>query len=194
MVLYTTLLAVLATSAFAQTCLIKINTVGPVHAGMTIRQARQALAGTAFKLSEDSDKLAIFVVTRAGKPVMDLYPDQEQRASESSKIELIRVYDPACSTAEGVHPGMPLRDLEKYFGKLTRVARYEGEPTERAEFSKLPTWLDIQSSDAGIYPKGSRCADRFKDSATIQSLWVSHPIVNKIPEEPAFCTTPLEKK
>ena len=192
--LYTTLLALLASSVFAQTCLIKPNTVGAIHAGMTIRQARQALPGTAFKPSEDNDKLAIFVVTRAGKPVMDLYPDQEQRVTESSKIELIRVYDPACSTAEGVHPSMPLRDLEKYFGKLSRVAKYEGEPGERAEFSKLPSWLDIQSTGAGVYPPGKRCTDRFKDSATIESLWVSHPIDNKIPEDPNFCTTPIEKK
>jgi hypothetical protein len=161
---------------------------------MTIRQARQALPGTSFKLSEDKDQLAIFVVTRAGKPVMDLYPDQEQRATETSKIELIRVYDSACSTAEGVHPGTPLRDLEQYFGKLSRVAMYEGEPRERVEFSRTPSWLEIQSADAGIYPQGKRCTGRFKDSATIQSLWVSHPIENKIPEDPAFCSAPLEKK
>jgi hypothetical protein len=193
-VFYTTLLAVIATSVSAQTCLIKPNTVGPVHAGMSIRQARQALPGTAFKLSEDKDQLAIFVVTRAGKPLLDLYPNQEQRATESSKVELIRVYDPSCSTAEGVHPGTSLRDLEKYFGKLSRVAMYEGEPRERAEFSRTPSWLEIQSSDAGIYPTGKRCTDRFKDSATIQSLWVSHPIENKIPEDPAFCSTPLNPK
>jgi hypothetical protein len=184
----------MSASVFAQTCLVKPNTVGAVHAGMTIRQARQALEGTSFKASEDKDQLAIFVVTRAGKPVMDLYPDQERRASESSKIELIRVYDPACATAEGVHPGMPLRDLEKYFGKLLRVAMYEGEPTERAEFSKTPSWLEIQSSDAGIYARGMRCADRFKDSAVIESLWVSHPIDNKIPEDPGFCRTPVGRK
>ena len=98
--LYTTLLALLASSVCAQTCLIKPSTVGAIHAGMTIRQARQALPGTAFKPSEDNDKLAIFVVTRAGKPLMDLYPDQEQRVTEASKIELIRVYDPGCSTAK----------------------------------------------------------------------------------------------
>jgi hypothetical protein len=161
---------------------------------MTIRQARQALPGTSFKVSGDKDQLAIFVVTRTGKPVMDLYPDQEQRATESSKIELIRVYDPVCSTTEGVHPGTPLRDLEKYFGELSRVAMYEGEPRERVEFSKTPSWLEIQSADGGIYPQGKRCAGRFKDSATIQSLWVSHPIENKIAEDPAFCGTPLDKK
>jgi hypothetical protein len=193
-VFYTTLLAVVATSVSAQTCLIKPNTVGAIHGGMTIRQARQALPGTAFKPSEDKDQLTIFVITREGKPVMDLYPDQEDRVTEASKVELIRVYDPACSTAEGVHPGMPLRDLEKYFGKLSRMALYEGEPTERAEFSKLPSWLDIQSSDAGIYPQGKRCTGRFKDSATIQSLWVARPIQNKIPEDPAFCSAPLDKK
>jgi hypothetical protein len=189
-VLYTTLLLALAGSAFAQTCLIKVNTVGAVHAGMTMAQARAALSGATFKPSEDHDQLAIVIVTRAGKRVMDLYPDQDNR----SKLEMIRVYDPACSTAEGVHPGMALREVEKQFGKLTRVALYEGEPTERAEFPKTPSWLEIESRNAGIYPQGKRCTDRFKDSAMVDSLFVSGPIVNKIPEDPAFCSAPLEKK
>jgi hypothetical protein len=189
-VLYTTLLLALAGSAFAQSCLIKVNTVGAVHAGMTMTQARAALAGATLKPAEDHDQLAMFIATRAGKRVMDLYPDQDNR----SKLEMIRVYDPACSTAEGVHPGMPLRDVEKQFGKLTRVAMYEGQPNERAEFSKTPSWLEIESRNAGIYPQGKRCTDRFKDSATIESLWVAGPIENQIREDPGFCSAPLEKK
>jgi hypothetical protein len=180
----------LASPIFAQICLIKVNTVGALHAGMTIRQAREALPGATLKPAEDHDQLAIFVVTRAGKHVMDLYPDQDNR----SKLEMIRVFDPACATQEGVHPGMPLRDVEKQFGKLKRVAMYEGQPTERAEFSKTPGWLEIETRDAGIYPQGKRCTDRFKDSATIGSLWVAGPIENKIPEDPGFCSAPLDKK
>ncbi len=180
----------LASSAFAQTCLIKVKTVGAVHAGMTIRQARAALPGATFKPAEDHDQLAIFIVARAGKHVMDLYPDQDNR----SKLEMIRVFDPACATAEGVHPGMLLHDVEKQFGKLTRVAMYEGEPNERAEFSKTPSWLEIESRGAGIYPKGKRCTDRIKDSATVESLWVAGPILNKVPEDPGFCSAPLDQK
>jgi hypothetical protein len=187
---YTTLLLALASSIFAQNCLIKVNAVGAIHAGMTMTQARAALTGATFKPAEDRDQLAIVIVTRAGKRILDLYPDQDNR----SKLEMIRVYDPACSTAEGVHPGMTLRDVEKQFGKLERVAMYEGEPNERARFSKTPSWLEIESRDAGIYVQGKRCTDRFKDSATVQSLWVSGPIVNKIPDDPEFCSAPLEKK
>jgi hypothetical protein len=186
------LLPLAAFFARAETCTIRVNTVGAVHAGMTVRQAREVLAGTQFKQSEDIDKIAIFIVTRGATRLMDLYPYQEDGVKESSKIELVRVYDPACVTAEGVHAGMPLAEVQKRFGKLKRLTLNDGLPREIAEFEKVPSWLEIDAGDgsAGIYPKGMHCADRFKPSATVFSLWVSHPITEKFPEDPNFCGTP----
>ena len=189
---------ILAGAAFAQTsgCLIQPETVGPIHAGMTVAQVRQALRGATLKPSEDADRLPILTVIRDGLHTMDLYVDAGEGLKERSKIELIRVFDGACATRDGVHPGMPLREVAQHYGRLIRLMVTDTESREYAEFEKLPPWLGIQvgNGQAGIYPTGKRCTSNYTPSAHIASLWVSHAVTNKIPEDESTCNVPLPRR
>jgi hypothetical protein len=184
-------------AAQAAACVIRVDTAGPIHAGMTIRAARLALPGTVFKQTDEvgGGSIAFFAVTRASNRIMDLYPNQEDGIKETSKVELIRVYDPSCATVEGVHPGMPLIAVEGKFGNLKKLIVEQSEMCEYAQFDKLPSWLEIQvgRGDAGIYDPGQLCTQRYKAAAAVESLWVSHPLKNNLLNDDQFCKA-AEKK
>ena len=158
-------------------CLIQSRQAGPVRVGMTIDQARHVLRGATLELAEDADHMTILTVSRAGHRLLDLYPDADEPRTERASVIVIRVYDPNCATGEGVHPGAPLAEVEKRYGKLLRLERTEAESREYAEFEKLPSWLDVQAGygGAGLYADGKRCAYRYAPEAKIESLWVSKP-------------------
>jgi hypothetical protein len=185
------LFALCACAAVAQNraCVIEPDAVGPVHGGMTIAQARQALRGAVLKPSEDAENLPMLSVIQDGLHTMDLYYDIDDPAKERAKIELIRVYDGRCSTRDGVHPGMPLADIGRRYGRLKRLILTDVESREYAQFDNLPNWLEIQvgNGQAGIYPPGKRCTTNYNASAHIASLWVSHPITNKLPDDNSVC-------
>ena len=189
---------ILIGAAFAPNtaCLIQANTVGPVRAGMTVAQARQALRGATLKSSEDADRLPIVTVTQNGLHTMDLYLNASEAVNDRSKIEVIRVYDGGCATREGVHPGMRLSEVAQRYGRLTRLKVTDTESREYAEFERLPPWLEIQvgNGQAGIYPPGKRCTTNYTPTAHIASLWVSHPVANKLPEDDATCNAPLPRR
>jgi len=180
-----------ATAASAQTpsCLIQTDSVGPIHGGMTVAQARQALHGATLKPAEDAERLPMFSVIRDGLHTMDLYFDIDDPVREHAKIELIRVFDARCATRDGVHPGMPLAEVSQHYGRLMRLKTTDIESREYAEFDRLPNWLEVQvgNGQAGIYPPGKRCTTNYTPSARIASLWVSHPITNKLPENESEC-------
>ena len=133
------LLAVTACSANAATCLISAKQVGAVRMGMTIAQARTAMPAANFSAIQDADHMDMFRVSSAGNRIMDLYVDIDEPRRDRAKIELIRVFDSSCATAESVHPGTPLAAVEKQYGKLLRLERTETESREYAEFEKAPS-------------------------------------------------------
>lgn len=190
-------MTVFGAAVFAHTaaCLIQSGSVGPIHVGMTVAQARQALRGATLKASEDAERLPILSVIQDGLHTMDLYYDVDEPAKERAKVELIRVFDGRCATRDGVHPGMPLPDVSQRYGHLKRLMTTDTESREYAEFEKTPNWLEIQvgNGQAGIYPDGKRCTSNYVPSARIASLWVSHPITNKLPEDPSTCNAPRRR-
>jgi hypothetical protein len=179
--------------AFAQSggCLIDSQTVGAIRLGMTAAQVRQTLRSATLRPSQDGDGLPLLQVMRDRLHTMDLYVD----AKEHSKIDLIRVYDGACATRDGVHPGMPLAEVARRYGRLKRLMVTEIESREYADFEKLPPWLGIQvgNGQAGIYPPGKRCTTSYTSSAHIASLWVSHS-VTRLPEDDSACNVPLPRR
>ena len=189
------LVLAVAPALWAQTpaCVIKANTVGPLKAGMTIRAARLALPGSVWKQQDDpGGSTSYFAVARGGKHIIDIYPNQEDGIKETSKIELMRVFDPGCSTEEGVHPGIPLLAVEGKYGNLKKMILVPSEKREYAQFEKQPNWLDIQagSGEAAIYNSNELCSHGYKPSANVESLWVSHPQEHNILEDEQFCKVP----
>ena len=135
-------------------CLLAPNQAGAVRMGdrgMMVAQARQALSGCTFKKSEDAEHLPILMVMRNGERVMDLYWNVDDPNVERSKVELARVYDAGCAAADGLHPGMPLGDVEKLYGKMARNG-------DKVEFARLPKWIEVQAG-----------------KEKVESLWISHP-------------------
>jgi hypothetical protein len=172
-------------------CLIQSDSVGPVRNGMTVGQVRQTLRGITLRASQDGDRLPLMQVIRNGLHTMDLYVGADGAPTERSKIGLIRVFDAACSTRDGVHPGMPLAEVAKRWGRLQRLMVSETESREYAYFERMPTWLEMQvgNGQAGVYPPGKRCTTNYSPSARIGSLWVSHP-GNRAPDDGSVCNVP----
>lgn len=187
-------LIVLAAPAFAQHkgCLIQADAVGPVRGGMTVAQARAALHGAVLKPTEDADRLPMLTVVQQGLHTMDLYIDPRESVRDNAKISRIRVYDGACSTADGVRPGMGIGSVAQHYGRVTRVMEMDTESREFADFERQPTWMQIQvgNGQTGIYSPGKRCTTNYNSSAHIASLWVSRPAPNKTAEDEALCNIP----
>jgi hypothetical protein len=181
--------------AQAAGCLIATDTVGAVHSGLTVAQARQVLRGATLRPSLDAAGLRFFLVIRDGLHTMDLYTVGGD-LKESSKIELMRVFDGACATADGVHPGMTLDEAGRRLGRLKRLRVTDTESREYAEFERLPSWLRIQvgNGQAGIYPPGKRCTTNYAPAAHIASLWVSGAVNNQASEDESTCNIPRQKR
>lgn len=177
-------------------CLIQSESVGAIRVGMTVAQVRQTVRGATLRPSQDGDGLPLMQVIRDGLHTMDLYVDAEVGVKEHSKIELIRVFDGACATRDGVHPGMLLSEAGRRYGRLQRLQVTEIESREFAKFEKLPPWLEIQvgNGQAGIYPPGKRCTTNYASSAHIASLWVSRPVADRLPENEQACNAPQQRR
>ncbi len=112
--------------------------------------------------------------------LMTLYANEEDREkpiNENAKIENIEVWDSQFKTAEGVHAKMKLSEVEKIYGKVTKIIKSEIESREFAEFANQPKGLlfrlEAPESDAGIYSEGQRETKRYSPNATILSITVS---------------------
>lgn len=184
--------------AFAQKsgCLIDADSVGPVHGGMTLAQARQALRGATFKKAEDAEQLPMYEVDRNGLHVMDLYVNVDEPLNDRNKIELIRVYDGSCATRDGIRPGMPLAGVAQRYGRIKRLVLTDVESREYAEFERQPSWMEIQvgNGQVGTFPPGKRCTTDYPADAHITSLWISHPMQNKLPDNASTCNAPPPRR
>ncbi len=183
---------------FAQSsgCLIDSQAVGPIRLGMTVAQVRQTLRSGTLRPSQDGDGLPLLQVMRDRLHTMDLYVDGDKGVKDSSRIDLIRIYDGACATRDGVRPGMPLAEVAKRLGRIKRLMVTEIESREFADFDKLPPWLGIQvgNGQAGIYPPGKRCTTNYSSSAHVASLWISHSATNRLPEDDFACNVPPQRR
>jgi hypothetical protein len=164
--------------------LITGNSAGNVRLGMTVAQARKALAGFILRRTSDGDAKALIEVVKNGKAVMDIYAGEEDpdaAINEKAKIEFIEVWDANYITTDGIRPKMPVKTAEKILGKIERVFMSEIESREFVIFRKKPKGMlfraDVNSSGrymtAGIYPKDERNGTRCAPTAYILSIQVS---------------------
>ena len=159
---------------------ITSNSAGAVKLGMTVAQMRRAVAPMKVKRTSDGEGIALIAITQGNRPVMTVYAGEENpraRINERAKLEQIEVWDSSYTTAQGLHPGMPLRDVETKIGKLVKIVRSEIEAREFAEFTHQPSGIDIRvignDEEAGSYPMGDSTTSKYRDDARIYSLIVS---------------------
>ena len=74
------------------------------------------------------------------------------------------MFDGACVTRDGVHPGMALGEVEQRYGRLKRLRVTDTEMREYAEFVKQAPWLEIQVGNGQV--------GNYAPAAHIASLWV----------------------
>jgi hypothetical protein len=113
-----------AAQAVPRARLIAKNSVGPVQLGMTVAQVRKALPQARLARTTEGDGIAMIEVKQGTAVEMVLYAgeaDPEGPIAERARVEVIAVLGETYSTAEGAHPGMLLRDVEKIYGKLVKI-------------------------------------------------------------------------
>lgn len=179
----TTLLAVycfiLTQTAFAQSIhLITQTSVGNIKLGMTVAELRRAAAPMSLSRSSDGEGVALIALKKGNQEMIILYAgeaDPSQKIDESALIESIQAWSPCYKTPEGVHVSMPLKDVEKLYGKLKLIQRSEIESREYATFSKQPKGITIRVSGkngrtAGLYVNNSNKAMSYSKEAYIMSI------------------------
>lgn len=160
--------------------LITKNSVGPVRLGMTVAQVRKALPKLRFARTTDGDGMALIEVKNGEVLEMTLYAGEENPdgpIDNQAKVQLISVFGETYMTAEGVHPGMPLAEVEKRYGKLASITMSEIESREYAELSAHPVGLSLRIGlpdygVAGKYPEGKRETKAYVPSAVVRIIEV----------------------
>lgn len=142
--------------------LITAHGAGAVRLGMTLAEARTRLPGATLARTRDGEGVALVAVSRGKRTLFVLHagePDPDRPVNGKARIEWISVVDPAYRTPEGVRPGMPLKEVEKRWGRLLDIRVNEIEAREYARFARSPRylWLRVsaQGSMAGIYSGSS---------------------------------------
>jgi hypothetical protein len=164
----------------SQNRLISESSVGPVRLGMRVSAARKALPGFKFSRTRDGDGVALIAVEHNGRTMMTLYagePNPEAAIKERAVIEFIEAWDESYRTAAGVHPKMPLREVEQKYGKFKEIMVSEIEQREYATFARQPAGITLrvmnENGSGGIYAAGQNKATSYADGAYILSISIS---------------------
>ena len=182
---YTALIAVFSLILFgvvnAQNTnkLITVNSAGAGKLGMTVAQARKALPGIKLERTSDGEGVALINVNQGKNTLMTIYAGEENRdapINEKAKIEQIEVWDKNFQTAQGVHPGVKIPEIEKQYGKLKGIMMSEIESREFAFFANHPNGiyfrLGNENGRIGIYKEGERRTIQYDPEANLLSIRV----------------------
>jgi len=160
--------------------LITNNSVGSVRLGMTVAQARRALGGLTLSRTSDGEGIALIAVKRGKQTIMTLYADEQNprsRINERAKIEFIEVWDARYYTPDGVHPKMPLREVEQKYGQLKEIRLSEIEAREFATLATQPVGIQLRVTNdtgmAGIYNEGENTTTRYAPSTYLKSISIT---------------------
>lgn len=157
-------------------CSISTTGMGPIRLGMTLREAKEAFGGATFQRSTDGDGAALVSVLVGKAHLMTLHADEEDpnRAIDwTRRIDFVETFNAACKTADGIFPGMSVRNAEKKLGKTAKIIQSEIESREFIYFQSQPKNFLFRLDYLGRFPEGSRKTKEFSDGAKILSIGVS---------------------
>ena len=168
-------LLVCATAWAQQGFAITSDSAGKIRIGMTLAQLKQALPGFQFSHTSDGDGVPLVAIAQGKTTHCYVYAGDNRQG----KIDFIEVVDERYQTADGVHPGMSVRDAEKALGKLQSIQLSEIESREFATFKKPLVGIGVRlygrDGQAGTYPEGARETTHYNNGAYIYSLSVTGP-------------------
>lgn len=156
-------------------CVISQTGIAPVRLGMTLREAKRAFPSAEFRRTSDGDGAALVSVSLGKEEWMTMHANEDdpQRPIDWAKrIRFIETFRSACKTMNGVHPGMPVADAEKRFGRTIEIVQSEIESREYIQFRNQPAHFLFRLDYSGIFAEGSRSTTRFAPDARIYSIAV----------------------
>lgn len=170
----TSVLSATAAAAAPFACIIDSVSIGGVRLGMTLDEVRRSLPTARLERVEDGDGVQLVQVTMDTTRLMTLYAGEEEPPIDWAKrVGAIETFTPACRTADGVHPGALVRDVERILGGVTRIVESEIESRQFISFARQPEWLTLRLDYTGIFPDGARQSTTYKDGARIFSIAIS---------------------
>lgn len=156
--------------------LVSTSAIGGIRLAMTLDEARRALPAAKFERTSDGDGAVLVEVGLAPDASVILYAEEDDPAAPidwSKRIKAIETFSPAFHTAEGVHPGSLVMEVERVFGKVKEIAKSEIESREFIVFEKQPAGLTFRLDYTGIFSANSRNTTQFHSGARIHSIAVS---------------------
>lgn len=173
-------IVVLAAAAAAQetpsSSVITGERAGRIRLGMTVAEARKAVAPMKLERTSDGEGIALIALKRGKDTVMTIYAGEEDRdaaIAENAKIEQIWVWDKNYRTSEGISPGMRLAEAEKISGPVKEIVRSEIESREFVEFARQPSGIMFRLySGDGVFAAGSSTTAKYRPAARILSIEV----------------------
>jgi hypothetical protein len=156
--------------------LISQGGVGRIRFGMTLDEARRALPTATFTRASDGDGLALVEVTLAEGESINVWADEaypDSAIAWSNRIRWIETFSPAFHTAEGVHPGALVTDVEAVYGGTRSVEKSDIESREFISFESQPSYLTLRLDYTGLFPEGSQTTNEVRPGAKILSISMS---------------------
>lgn len=150
--------------------------IGRIRLGMTLAEARRALPSTSFVRATDGEGVALIKVTFAPGESLSLWADEDDPDAPidwAKKVESIETFSPAFRTGEGVHPGIPVRDVETVYGATRQIELSEIESRQYIVFANQPEYLTFRLDYTGIFRDGARTTTEFEPEAKIMSIAIS---------------------
>jgi hypothetical protein len=162
---------------------ISDRAIGAAKVGMTFGQLKKALGSTAqFKVESslmvDFDAVA---VSQSGKVQYRIIYAAGTKLKDTDVIKLLMTDNPNYKTAQGVGPGMTLKQAEAIYGKTTLSYNVDNEMREGVVFAKQPTRniMFVPQAEgkqfAGVYGAGKGGffqTNKYQPNAVIKSVMV----------------------
>ena len=142
---------------------------------MTLAEARAARADTRFERTSDGDGVALVVVKLDTTDLVILYAaedDPEKPVDWSRPVNSMETFHPGCRTADGIHPGSLVTDVERVLGTTTGIVVSEIESRQYIRFQRMPTRTSFRLDYTGIFEPGRRETMRNQPGARIFSITV----------------------
>lgn len=159
------------------------RTMGTAQVGMTFGQLKKTLGATAqFKVQSpfmvDFDAVAL---SQSGKVQYRIIYAAGTKLKDTDVIELLMTDNPNYKTAQGVGPGMTLKQAEAIYGKATLSYNVDNEMRENVVFANQPSKkimfvpLAKGKQFAGVYGAGKGgffVTNKYQPNAVIKSVMV----------------------
>ncbi len=157
-------------------CLIAGSAIGPLQLGLSLEHTRRRMPQATFIRASDGEGVALVEVVVGGASLALLYAgeeDPEKPVDMTRQIEFLETFNPACATADGIHPGSTLEAAEASYGTLVSISRSEIESREYIQFKHPPAGLQFRLDYSGEFAEGQSETSRYAPGAKIFSISIS---------------------